>query len=480
MSVLRQKPEAPVRWLPEDISKALQVIEAMGTKGADWKARIVDWKARLLSGDGKACGGLILALVPNLVKLQIEILATGSHVFEKVWTYKRYAFHPLDKLFGASIVHPQVVSVKRPSLTPNHFPDPDILAKAVDTPNGRGQHRPRQPPSTEKLPLDLSQVCGLGKLQTLRFFGSRLDKDWCILPKLQCLEVARDCNCPILTNLDAHNALPNVSLAVVTLQLELATFAAIGRDRHKTLNPFFLSRTSFPHLQNLYIKLTNLQWRNSRWNDGWRAVDILEPWDLGSTALIISHLGPISAGLKTFSLETYDTLDSKFLAIMAPIKTLETFEKLESFTVTQELLLGQQPEDPINLLPASIRVLKLLHPTATSSLFDWLVKLNERVDAFPDLKAVHLLCGSFGGDRYPAVYEKYEVLVKNHKLQYKLTIHPTDQRARSYMRSRLPKEIYVEKQPEFSTVLTSDGPTAVPLLDDDEAFPPLGSLSLRK
>jgi hypothetical protein len=42
-------------------------------------------------------------------------------------------------------------------------------------------------------PVDLSLILGLRNLQHLRFFGSELVTEWCLLSKLQVLEVNRDC-----------------------------------------------------------------------------------------------------------------------------------------------------------------------------------------------------------------------------------------------------------------------------------------------
>ncbi|KAG9186146.1 hypothetical protein G6011_02702 [Alternaria panax] len=176
------------------------------------------------------------------------------------------------------------------------------------------------------------------------------------------------------------------------------------------------------------------------------------------------------------SLDTYNNMELEFLGQIAPITTLTAFDELEYLTVLQELLLGGKSPDPVSLLPASIRGLELLHPIA--DVLDWLVTLNGSIDDFPNLKAVHLFCGNGRGDSYLAMHAKYEAWAEHCELHYDLIIYPADQRVR-LRREQIPREIYRETPEILQSAPPATVPTAVPSLDDNEAFPPLASLSLR-
>ncbi len=442
ISLLRQQAKSSPTWSSGDMAKALQTIEAMGTKGPCWTARVADWKARLLRSDGKACGGLILALLPNLVKLDIEILATcpskgWTHDEERIWSCKRYAIRPLDKLFGV----------------PKRCPD--------------GNHR---------IPLELSQVCGLGRLETLRFFGDHLDTNWCTLPKLQCLEVAQGCDYPRLSKPGAVGSPSSfVSPAVDTLHFELATCLTNRFDYHNAFYPRSLSCASFPCLENLYITLTNVvSWQLP---SGY-AMNMLSRPRQGNPDMLISHLALMSADLKTLSLDTYDGLDPGFLVCLQPITTLTAFKKLQVLTVPHDLLLFRNGPDPIALLPAHLQALNLLYPTV--DVFVWLDRLNKPDGAFSHLNAVHLFCGHLRGDSYLAMSKKHQAWVRYRKLHYHVTVHPTSRNAQYDMQSGL-TIIPHDADPRNGPIVCSSAVAkTVPPLNDEKAFPPLASLNLNK
>ena len=88
---------------------------------------------RLKAGDGVAWTGLILAIVPKLRNLTIKILSDISFTTASTYnSYNRYRCQPLEGLFG-------------------------YLEETSD--------------SAALLPLDLTAISGLCRLQTLYYLG---------------------------------------------------------------------------------------------------------------------------------------------------------------------------------------------------------------------------------------------------------------------------------------------------------------------
>ncbi|KAI4634245.1 uncharacterized protein J4E87_001417 [Alternaria ethzedia] len=452
MSLIRQQATSPPKWNSDDKAKALRVIDDMGTKGTGWAIRVPDWKARLLSGDGKACGGLILALLPNLVELEIEILATMpdfrvadddvEYNERIVWSQQRYAEDPLDKLFGK----PGYYLVE--FLKPKHT-DPIMSSRMKSILNARIRNLVNRPA------LDLSQICGLKKLETLRFFGSRLDKTWCTLPKLQCLEVARECRVPASF----------VAPAVDTLQLELASCVAKEVDHNGALHAGFLSATSFPRLEHLSIQLTNFHS-----SGGFSIVKpILKDSKRAKSNRMIYCLSRVAPSLKTLSVSAYDSFDQEFLKWMGPVPTFAFFKQLETLTITQDLLLGDGFPNPCKLLPASIQVIELLHPSVKA--FAWLDALNKAHHFFQDLKAVYLIFEDAQDDQCVTMYEKYSDWIAGREMHYEVILQsPPAERA-------ICDTVPDEKDPRAYRIWARADEAIVPSFDDEEVFPTLVSFT---
>ncbi|KAI4667485.1 uncharacterized protein J4E79_002173 [Alternaria viburni] len=433
MSLIRGQPTSPPKWSSDDITKALRVIDDMGTKGTGWAIRVPDWKARLLSGDGKACGGLILALLPNLVELEIEILATMpdfrvadddvEYNERIVWSHQRYAEDPLDKLFGKPGYY--LLEFLKPKST-----DPIMSSRMKGILNARLRNLVNRPA------LDLSQICGLKKLETLRFFGSRLDKQWCTLPKLQCLEVARECRVPSSF----------VAPAVDTLQLELASCVAKEVDHNGALNGGFLSATSFPRLEHLSIQLTNFHSSGG-----------------------FSIVKPILKDSKRAKMSAYDSFDQDFLKWMGPVPTFALFKQLETLTIPQVLLLGDGFPNPCKLLPASIQVIELLHPSVKA--FAWLDALNKAHHFFQDLKAVYLIFEDAQNDQCVTMYEKYSDWIAGREMHYEVILQsPPAERA-------ICDTVPDEEDPRAYRIWARADERVIPSFDDEEAFPTLVSFT---
>ncbi|KAI4676108.1 uncharacterized protein J4E84_009725 [Alternaria hordeiaustralica] len=452
MSLIRGQPTSPPKWSSDDIAKALRVIDDMGTKGTGWAIRVPDWKARLLSGDGKACGGLILALLPNLVELEIEILATMpdfrvadddvEYNERIVWSHQRYAEDPLDKLFGKPGYY--LLEFLKPKRT-----DPIMSSRMKGFLNARIRNLVNRPA------LDLSQICGLKKLETLRFFGSRLDKQWCTLPKLQCLEVARECRVPASF----------VAPAVDTLQLELASCVAKEVDHNGALHAGFLSATSFPRLEHLSIQLTNFHS-----SGGFSIVKpILKDSKRAKSNRMVYCLSRVAPSLKTLSVSAYDSFDQEFLKWMGPVPTFTSFKQLETLTIPQDLLLGDGFPNPCKLLPASIQVIELLHPSVKA--FAWLDALNKAHHFFQDLKAVYLIFENAQDDQCVAMYEKYSDWIAGRKMHYEVILQcPPAERA-------ICDTVPEEENPRAYRIWARADERVVPSFDDEEAFPTLVPLT---
>ncbi|KAI4639920.1 hypothetical protein J4E93_008719 [Alternaria ventricosa] len=447
MSLIRQQATSPPKWNSDDKAKALRVIDDMGRKGPDWAIRVPDWKARLLSGDGKACGGLILALLPNLVELEIEILATMpdfrvtaddvEYNERIVWSHQRYAEHPLHKLFGKPGHY--LLEFLKPKPTDSIMSY--LMKGIVNTSIGQ---------RVNGSALDLTQICGLKKLETLRFFGSRLDKNWCTLPKLQCLEVARECTVPASF----------VAPAVDTLQLELASCVAMEVDRNGALHSGFLSGSSFPWLEHLSIQLTNFHSTG-----GFSIVrPILTDTRRAKYNRMMYCLSRVASSLKTLSVDAYDSFDQEFLKWMGPVPTFAFFKQLETLTIPQDLLLGDGFPNPCKLLPASIQVLELLHPSVRA--FAWLDALNKAHHFFEDLKAVYLIFDA-QDDQRVTMYEKYSDWITGREMHYEVILQgPSAERA-------ICDTVAEEEDPLAYRIWARADEAVVPPFDDEEVFPPL-------
>ena len=128
------------------ISLAAGYLREIGLHSAPWANRVEDWTRRLKAGDSIAWTGLILTIVPKLRNLTIEFLShVGFATASTYDSYNRYRCQPLEVLFG-------------------------YLEDTSD--------------SAALLPLDLTAIPGLCRLQTLYYLGYDMASSWVYLPGL--------------------------------------------------------------------------------------------------------------------------------------------------------------------------------------------------------------------------------------------------------------------------------------------------------
>ncbi|PZC92597.1 hypothetical protein A1F96_07623 [Pyrenophora tritici-repentis] len=361
-------------WLPDESLKAFEAIREVGKTHACWATRVKNWIYRLRSGSSHACGGLIIASLPNLKTLTIEVLYKQISGFSpSPWDGSRYERNVMDCLFGR--------------------------------------------PTEQDTYLDLSELRGLRKIENLEFFGSRLSTNWCILPSLQRLNIARDSFCPSQHSWKVIGDFHTKRSTVRSLYLDVPTYVTYRGEGNLrgTVSPQFISPENFPCLETLSILLTNIDY------NGIRDIEILVEPGHGYMDNLISRLVSISASITTLDLEPFGNRGHTFLDYLKPITTLAAFSKLKILNITQDLLLGHDfglcsngaphpaSSHPFMLLPGTLRTLSIQHPT--TRVFGWLDEFDKDVDsdAFPDFEGILLGCQSIRGDSYPEMYAEWDV-----------------------------------------------------------------------
>ncbi|RMZ73625.1 hypothetical protein GMOD_00009366 [Pyrenophora seminiperda CCB06] len=373
------------------IYKAVAVVKELAGTHACWATRSEDWIFGMKVGSGHAWAGLVLALLPRLEDLTIEVLAGRSEEWqeyeeESVWDEYRFELAVTERLFGWAA-------------------------------------------HGDKSCLDLATLPGLRNLRVLKFFGGFIAPQWFVLPNLCSIQVGRGCKLPagkdwgIILQEDASgNAMKKSKIR--HLGLGMSTFAVVDEedDYHK-LSPDTISRTRFPCLDTLTIQLTNIDCQSED-------MDILD-WKLrGNMDFFLSCMGPVKKALRHFFLPIGG--DPTFLAWIEPVTSLAAFTKLKSLRIPQDLLLGENyglckdapdiPDAEI-LFPKTLKLLTIQYPTA--QIFDWLDIFDKSVDkgAFPAFQGVHLLCEGIRGDPCPAMCAEWEVWYERRRRPYEVWIY---------------------------------------------------------
>ena len=370
------------------IDLASKVVDSVALTSLQWAARAQNWKERLRMGDGNAWGGLILALVPRLETLSIEILSRGGMAGLSSWDPDRFASNPTEKLFG-------------------------FLSDSA--------------PPEALLHLDLSVLPGLRNISELRFFGKELDANWCLLPNLQWLEVGRDCTRPDILRgcADSLEPLARPQVSYLTMEISTGLTLSNGLDQYGALRQHFLSPSTFPKLTSLRLCLTNVRFdgyddenNDPEWN-GPEGV-ILEPTYTGLFDDLLDRLGSIAATIQCLNFHAYSDMSAGFLSFIEPATDFTRFGSLRRLIVPQELLLGpvygissrsHTPLTADKLLPPSLQNLTLNF--ATVQVFDWLDEVIHHKKYLASLCSIYLVCDNLRGDIYTDVFAMSEVWLED-------------------------------------------------------------------
>ena len=181
-SVSASKGGAELIVHPDAMSLAAGCLQEVGLHSAPWANRVGGWMRRLKAGDGIAWTGFILAIVPKLRNLTIELMSNAGFTTASTYdSYYRYRCQPLEGLFG-------------------------YLEETSD--------------SAALLPLDLTAIPGFCRLQTLYYLGYDMASSWVFLPRLQTLKIAHECCCPDLNRAQIQNEISSPGINVQNVVLE--------------------------------------------------------------------------------------------------------------------------------------------------------------------------------------------------------------------------------------------------------------------
>jgi len=387
-SVSASKGGAEFTVHPDAMSLAAGYLREIGLHSPPWANRVGDWMRRLNVGDGVAWTGLILAIIPKLCNLTIEILSDSGFTTASTYdSYHRYRHEHLEGLFG-------------------------YLDEACDP--------------ASLLPPDLTAILGLRRLETLYYLGYDIASSWVSLPKLQTLKIAHEGRCPDLKRAQTQNEIPSPGINVQNVVLEVSTLLLNFNPtiRSGALEDHFLSSSLYPRSREVKLYLNNQQYNPDysfveddedpdRYHE---CIDIIETPGQGEADMLLNRMIPLSRTLPGLRIDVYKDLDSSFLHYVSPFSSFCAFEALTLLSLPQLLLLGadygvpgqQHQFVPIyQLLPRTLEYLEITSPY--TSVVDWLEELRSYSELMPQLENVTLVCSDSRGDPYPALRSHIEV-----------------------------------------------------------------------
>jgi hypothetical protein len=367
----------PHRYLPIH-DEHTQALDGEDT----WEYRARRWGTALRNGSDAAWAGVILALVPNLVELAIDLSHKGMIRRSNPYDFERLSESPMAELFGRS----------------------------------KGGFE-----------FDLSMIPGIRNLRRLYWYAGCIEWAWF---KLASLEFAHftDCVHPLphlRRRMFEEDFAPS---ALREIRIECNTFVC-AEEYLSLLNApsglileEFITPDDFPELGSLTLELRNLGiasipqtiTENRRTGNavegGVIQYAILDQHNNGYCEMLLQSLDSLAETLSTLSISIPDDDDPGFLSFVAPLETLVHFKALRTLRIPQELLLGTgygtadqtwTPRPVTQLLPASLEVLCFQAPTL--GLFTWFEELVHHEQSFPDLRSIQLYCRGDRGDSFPVM-----------------------------------------------------------------------------
>jgi hypothetical protein len=336
----------------------------------NWAQR---WFSKLAGGDQNAWGGLLLAMVPGLEHLQIQIL--NPRTLRPGMSYTDSACYLSRTTSGVTFK--------------------ELFGWAQ-----------------KKRAMNLQSIPGLKFLKHLGYTGAVFDWEWYSIPTLTSLDLVVNGPGPDLSDA-ALGGIDSSSTSDLSHVVMRATTGDAIDGLPDQIICGFLDHVLFDKLKSLTLNFSNFYSSAHALDEGDQDGRIMlqfpdETWDT-----IHSRISHLSKRLEHLRIDLCSDEDAAFLDFIAPFRTFTHFVHLTHLTLPQDAFIGSPRV--IDLLPRLLQEFGIIFPEMNHDLCMWFEELIMYIpNSFPDFWIIAFYPDVRRGDSFHdlVTYDDPEFLVE--------------------------------------------------------------------